>query len=323
MRVIVIGAGAMGTLFGTTLIKGGHEVVFLDSWQPLIYAVSQDSVATLKQGEKVEKIPVQICFYAEPPEKAVDLIIVFVKSSSTKNAIETIASKGVILDNTVILTCQGGFDNPEIISSNMKDPALLLHGCTKSTSKSSGPMTIENFSIGPTTVWPYKLPVDQKPAQRVFDIVQQCNEAGLNISVTTQAIADRWKMLLSYPTTYAVSAVSGFTFGDVWATAEGRNLLSCLAKEVALIAKKEGIDESLFNEEIAIKHIEELALAQPNTPGSMLLDIKAHRITEIDATSGTLIRKAISYGLELPYMSSIWSIMRIKEQNFGCEFESR
>jgi 2-dehydropantoate 2-reductase len=32
MKVLAIGAGAMGTLFGTTLVKAGHDVTFLDSW---------------------------------------------------------------------------------------------------------------------------------------------------------------------------------------------------------------------------------------------------------------------------------------------------
>jgi 2-dehydropantoate 2-reductase len=294
--------------------------VFLDAWQPLIYAISRDPFARLRTGDNVEKIPVTVFGSNQCPSVDADLVIIFVKSSSTESAMKALLSKQVISSHTVILTLQGGLDNPDIIASRMDNHQLLLTGSTNSSCKTVGTMIIENFVIETTTVWPYHLAKDAMPVPRVQEIVKLCDEAGLKMKLTPQAISDRWKMLLRYPTNTAISAICGLTYGTVWETEYGRNLLLELAKEVALVARLEGIDETLFNENIAVEAITELAQAEPDSPGTMLLDYKAKRITEIDATAGALVRKAEQHGVALPMTYVVWSILRLKEENYGNEY---
>lgn len=320
MKVIVFGAGAMGTLFGTTLVKAGHSVTFVDTWQPLIYAMSRDPTAHLR-AESLENIPVRVVSPMDCPEESVDLVIIFVKSSATHTAMNALVSRHAISDNTVILTLQGGLDNPDIISQKIPNQNLLLTGRTKSFGKSVGLMTIENFGIRTTTVWPYRLKKEDSPDERIQFIVNECNKAGLEMELTPTAITDRWKMLVTYPTNAAISAVCGLTYGDVWQTEEGKNLLFELAKEVAHLAKLEGIDETLFNERIAISTVTDTAQENPERPGTMLLDYHAKRITEIDATAGAMVRKARTHGVNLPCMFTVWSIMKIKEENYGNEYD--
>ncbi|OHT09604.1 Ketopantoate reductase PanE/ApbA family protein [Tritrichomonas foetus] len=321
MRVYIVGAGAMGTLFGTSLLKGGHDVIFLDIWQPLIYSKTKYPFAILNNDNNKENIPIQIFSLNQCPENPADLIFIFVKSSSTTSCMNLLDKRNAISENTVIITVQGGFDNPSIISNYLKHNKLLLHGCTESYCKSYGPMMIEKYSIEKTTLWPYNCSKDEKPPLRVIEIIEQCSKGGLKIELSPRAITDRWKMLLSYPTNNAVSAVSGLNYGDVWGTEEGRNLLFELAKEVAIVAKLEGVDEELFNEKIAIAHVIDNAQEKPNFPGTILRDCKSKRETETDATAGALIRKANNHGVSLPYMKTVWSIMRLKEENYGNEYD--
>ena len=323
MKVVVLGAGAMGTLFGTTLQKAGNEVVFLDSWQPLVYAINKDPYATLKLEDDVEKIPVKLHFFTNPPEFEPDLVIVFVKSVTTRSAIQTITNKGLIKENTVVLTCQGGFENPTIISEIIPNPSNLIYGCTHSFCKGSGPMTIEKFNMKETIVWPHNLKTNEKPTQRIKDVVEMCNKSGLQITISETAITERWKILLGYPTISALCAVCGLTYGDVWNTDEGKALISQLVKEVCSIAKADSINEELFNEDIAMEHIRKTIEEQRDSPGSMLIDVIAHRTTEADATCGALIRKAEKYGMALPTIQTIYYILKIKEQNYGYEYEGR
>ncbi|OHT10303.1 Ketopantoate reductase PanE/ApbA family protein [Tritrichomonas foetus] len=321
MKVIICGAGAMGTLFGTTLINEGHDVIFLDVWQPLIYSKNKDPNATLKLDNSFKQIPINIYSIKDCPEIQADLLMMFVKSASTATCLSSLTKRNVITSNTVVFTVQGGFDIPTTISKILNNNELLVTGCTESYCKSYGPMMIENYSIEKTTVWPFKKPKDSKPLQRVIDIIEQCEKSGLKIKLTPQAITDRWKMILSYPANNAVSAVSGLAYGDVWATDEGKNLLCEIAKEVATVAKLEGVDQELFNEEIAIQFVADIAKEKSEFPGTILRDFKSKRITEIDATAGALLRKAEEKGVVLPYMKTVWSIMRLKEENYGNEYD--
>jgi 2-dehydropantoate 2-reductase len=255
------------------------------------------------------------------PALDVDLLIVFVKSSATSAAMDTLASRNVLSDHTVVLTLQGGLDNPDIIAAKLPNPNLLLMGSTNSFCKAVGPMTIASYGIEQTIVWPYHCPKDQEPVPRVREIVEECARSGLKMLLSPQAITDRWKMLLAYPTNAAVSAVCGIAYGYVWNTEEGKNLLIALAKEVALVAKLEGIDETLFNEEIAIAAVADIAQKNPDRPGTMLLDNRSRRVTEIDATGGALIRKARGHGVAVPCLFTLWSILRVREENYGNEYE--
>lgn len=320
MRVYILGSGAMGTMYGTQLVKKGHDVVFLDGWDTLISNMKEHPFAHLTplEGEP-EDVPVKVMNYDEAPNEPGDFIMMTVKSAKTREVMERIHNKGVIGPNTVIMTFQGGFENPDIIAEYLETKSNCLPAFTCSFCKGAGMMRIENFGICRSSVWPYGIPTNEKPPQHVVDVIAQANEAGLNIELTPNAVTDRWKLLVYYPTNIAVSSILGHNFGTCWQTPECQELLKSLARECALIAKLEGIDQTLFNEEIAIETVMKIAVESPTHAGSMLQDIRNKRTTEIDGTNGALLRKAEQFGVELPYTKAIYALVRTLEQNFGKE----
>lgn len=44
MRICIIGAGAMGSLYGAMLARGGVEILLYDQWQEQIETVRRDSL---------------------------------------------------------------------------------------------------------------------------------------------------------------------------------------------------------------------------------------------------------------------------------------
>ncbi|OHT06666.1 Ketopantoate reductase PanE/ApbA family protein [Tritrichomonas foetus] len=319
MRVYILGAGAMGTMYGTTLIKGGHDVIFLDSWQPLLDNMKSNPIAERRTDDgNVEEVPVKVIPMAEAPNEPGDFIIVTVKSSMTQGVMDIIKPRGIIGPNTLIMTFQGGFENPEIIANHMDVKGNCLPAFTSSYCKAVGMMSIENFGIKRSTLWPMGLPTDQKPPQNVVSAVDELNKAGCHFDLTPEAITDRWKLLVYYPTNIAVSSIVGLNFGDCWNTPECQELLIYLAKECALIAKLDGVDENYFNEEIAVKTVKDIAVdGSPTHAGSMLQDVRNKRITEIDGTNGALLRRAAVHKIDLPYTRAVFAIVRTIEQNYN------
>ena len=51
MKIAVIGAGAMGSLFGALLAEGGHEVWLCDIWQDHIKALKQNGLKIEWEGQ--------------------------------------------------------------------------------------------------------------------------------------------------------------------------------------------------------------------------------------------------------------------------------
>ena len=52
MRVAVVGAGAMGSIFGARFAQAGHDTVLVDVATPLVEKINADNVPLRKSSEK-------------------------------------------------------------------------------------------------------------------------------------------------------------------------------------------------------------------------------------------------------------------------------
>jgi len=322
IKVAIAGAGAMGTLFGTQLLKGGNEVVFMDAWPKLIEDMKKNPVAVRVNADGTEEsFPVKVYPYAEAPQEPFDLVWIVVKSADTRKTLEMIQSRGMINDKTVVLTLQGGFDNPEVIAEFQKNKKLLLFGKTACSSSGTGVcMKIQKFKLESTTVWALGTEKDEQPDPRVQEVIAAVHEAGIPIELTPVAIADRWKMLIYYPANIAVSAIVNLDFGTCWKCEPLKEVLIKLAEECAIIAEKEDVDKKYFNKEISIAAVKKMAEEEcPHHQGSMNQDIFNKRQTEIEATAGALLRLADKHKVDLPYTKTVYAIIKAKETNYGNE----
>src|SRR5690554_3408300 len=107
MRILVVGAGAMGSLYGGRLRESGYDVVLVDIWPQHIDTINASGLKI--EGESgVQVIRVTAHFPNEVQEKA-DLLIVFTKTFHTEKALENI--RHLLHDETVALTLQNGLGN--------------------------------------------------------------------------------------------------------------------------------------------------------------------------------------------------------------------
>ena len=90
MKVVILGAGAMGCLYGAALHRAGCEVVLVDVNQPHIDAINANGLE-LETRAGTEHLPIP----AQRPEELrepVDLVVVFTKTFHTDAALAGIAA---------------------------------------------------------------------------------------------------------------------------------------------------------------------------------------------------------------------------------------
>ena len=111
MNITIIGAGAMGSLFGSLLARSGENVLLIDIWQEHVNAINSNGLEVEFDG-KTTRVNIQASSKIQDARKS-DLVIIFVKSTQTEQA----ASQAVkcINDNGVVLTLQNGMGNADII----------------------------------------------------------------------------------------------------------------------------------------------------------------------------------------------------------------
>ena len=90
MKIAVIGAGAMGTLFGGRLAMAGNDVTMVDVVPAVLETINRDGIE-LEDEAGMHKIPVR-AKKAEEMEEEADLAILFTKTLYSRSALEN-ASK--------------------------------------------------------------------------------------------------------------------------------------------------------------------------------------------------------------------------------------
>ena len=109
MKIVMLGAGALGSTIGGTLAMGGNDVHFVDMWQEHVDLINKDGLHMTNEKEDWY-VRVDARTTADTIGEA-DLVIVLVKSFATKQAVEQLKQTNVIGKNTLVMSLQNGFVN--------------------------------------------------------------------------------------------------------------------------------------------------------------------------------------------------------------------
>lgn len=147
MRVAVVGAGAMGCLYGGHLAEAGVDVTLVDIWREHVDAINAKGLhITGVSGNRAVHVPA-----TTDPETVgeVDLMLLFVKSYDTAQAVRD--SSPLIGGDTCVLTLQNGLGNLEAITEAV-GAGRVLGGTTSHGSTLVGPGEMRHAGVGPTVI---------------------------------------------------------------------------------------------------------------------------------------------------------------------------
>src|SRR5215470_15412726 len=112
MRIAVVGAGAMGSIFAVHLVEGGQDAVLVDVSRPLVEAIEARGV-TIVRGDAARTVRVPV---TDDPATvgAVDAVVFFVKCYDTHAAAEQ--ARPLVADDTILASLQNGWGNGDVIA---------------------------------------------------------------------------------------------------------------------------------------------------------------------------------------------------------------
>ena len=149
MKVLILGAGAMGCLYGAALHRAGCEVVFVDVNQAHIDAINADGLE-LETRAGAEHLPIP----ARRPEQidtVVDLVVVFTKTFHTDAALAGIAP--AIGPETWLLSLQNGLGNDCRLAAHAAEERVLV-GASSLPSDLVGPGKVRSHGEGGSKLYP-------------------------------------------------------------------------------------------------------------------------------------------------------------------------
>ncbi len=302
MKILVVGAGAMGSLYGGRLKYSGCHVVLVDIWEEQIKTINNHGLKIEgNEGTRVVSIPA--CFAGEVKEKA-DLLIIFTKTYHSEKAMQSILH--LIHAETLAMTLQNGLGNAEIIEKYFPRERTIV-GTTNFPSDLLAPGHIRSLGSGETRI----MPLGGSGAAKVQGIKEILDAAGFNCKIVGDIFPSIWEKIAFNAAFSSLTSVTGLTVGRLGETAEGRELVFQIVDEVLDIAKRKDIAV----EAARVKAMLEEAFVQhfAHEP-SMLQDLKAGKMTEINSINGAVVREAVKIGRTVPLTETLYKLVRILEQ---------
>lgn len=290
MKIAIIGAGAMGSLYGAKLsVHAENEVHLVDVWKDHIDAINVNGL----QVEERDGVLVYRNLKGHTSAEEVgicDLAIVFVKSTQTKAAVE--AHAALFGPDTLALTLQNGLGNIEQISSVIGTQRVIA-GTTAHGSTMMSPGKIRHAGKGKTVIGE----LDGSQSFRIKGVAVLLDHAGMETAVSEKIVGLIWDKLLVNVGINALTGITKLCNGQLLDYPEIEELMAKAVSEGMAVAKAKGIALG-FDDPIA--HAKDLCRATATNRSSMLQDILNGRRTEIDMMNGAIVREGKAMGIETP-----------------------
>jgi 2-dehydropantoate 2-reductase len=298
MKIAVMGAGAMGSLFGGRLAASGEDVTLVDHWREHVEAINAKGLGIngLRGGRTIS-----VKATTDPSSVgSVDLIIVFVKSYDTLKA--TRDALPMVSGDTVFLSLQNGLGNIEKISeaagSNRVVPGTTAHGCTL-----LGPGEIIHAGKGLTIIGE----LDGRVTERVQEIRDALKGAGFETEVSGNISGALWSKVLVNVGINPLTALKGLRNGELLDDPVIVGVMRSAVEEAMMVAEALGIDLGPGDH---VEHVYNVARATAMNRSSMLQDVERGRRTEIDALNGAVVRLGKTLGVDTPVNEDLAAAVR-------------
>jgi 2-dehydropantoate 2-reductase len=304
MKIAIVGAGAMGCLYGARLSTlPENDIYLLDVWQEHLDAINQYGVQMEEDGSFQTYDNLKACRHAYEIGP-VDLAVIFVKSTMTKQAM--VDNKALLKESTMVLTLQNGLGNVdaicEVVPQNHVLAGTTAHGATM-----LGPGRMKHAGTGKTVIGE----LSGEVSDRVKGIAEMFNRACLLTETSDNAIGLIWGKLLSNVGLNAITAITGLLNGQILDFPETEELMTLAVLEAKAVADAKGIRLSYDD---AVEHTRALCKATAPNRSSMLQDISNGRKTEIDMINGAIVREGRALGIPTPINLALTNLIKTLEQ---------
>ncbi|MDW7670707.1 MAG: 2-dehydropantoate 2-reductase [Bacillota bacterium] len=302
MKIAVVGAGAMGCLFGGSLSDVGNEVYLVDVWQEHVDTINQKGLTI--NGVSGDRRITSIRATTNASEIGIcELVIIFVKAPSTKMAVQNALS--LVGAETVILTLQNGLGNVEAINEVVGADKVVA-GVTAHGSTLVSPGVIRHAGEGLTVIGS----LSERQNERIEKIRECFRRAGFETEIDDNVIGLIWGKLMANIGINALTAITGLKNGQLLDFPGTEELLEEAVKEAMAVAKAR---EILLKEENPVAYVKRVCRKTAENRSSMLQDISRGNPTEINVINGAIVDEGTRLGIDTPVNKVLTLLVRTLE----------
>jgi 2-dehydropantoate 2-reductase len=298
MKILVMGAGAVGAYFGARLRAAGEDVVLCARGENLRAMRERGLDITSIRGD----LKIEVTATDTPRDFApYDLILFCVKAYDTPAAARAI--EGCLKPGGAILTLQNGVENEAYLAAIFGRDAVM-GGNARVGVEIVAPGKIAHMSTGHIDFGE----LDRRESERAKKIAAVFERAGILGQLSADIMTLRWDKLVWNGALNTVATLTRRRVGEILDDPESMKLLRTLMKEILEVARAEGakIPDDRIDAYIAHsqKNLRELKTSTQQ-------DLERGKALEYEALSGAVVRAARRHGISAPANETIYALLRL------------
>ncbi len=292
--VLLVGTGALATLFAARLSEAGHSVSMLGTWKSGLKALQENGarIVDANGNERAYKVHAT----DDPREvSGAKHVLVLVKSWQTERAARQL--KVALAGGGLATTLQNGIGNKETLIRDLGTGQVSL-GTTTTGATLLGPGLVK---IGGEGI------ISLEQHQALGPLEAALRSSNFNLQIVDDARSLVWGKLVINAAINPLTALLRIPNGELLSRPLARKVMSALARETAEVAKAERIHLPFSN---PVEAAEDVARKTATNMSSMFQDVRRGAKTEIDAICGAVTLRGQKHGINTPYNRACWQLVR-------------
>ena len=280
MRILIVGAGAIGGYFGGRLLKAGRDVTFLVRPRRASELAQHGLVIESPAGGVVIQSPPTIL--AEKIGRPFDLVLLSCKAYDLAAAMNSFAA--AVGPGTMILPLLNGMRHLDLLSERFGRPHVLGGHCLIAVTRDPRGAIVhlndsQTLSFGE---------LDGQLSDRIRAVDGQLANAGFDARLSDRIVQGMWDKWVFLATLAGITCLMRASIGDIMASAGGERSIISLLEECRAIAEGEGYAPAA---PVLERMLGTLTAARSPLTASMLRDLEANAPVEADHIVGDLLER--------------------------------
>jgi len=296
--VLIVGTGAMASLFAARLLSAGIRVKMLGTWVEGLKALRTNGVCIVDGDGGERTFPVEVI---EHPNEFCDarLALVLVKTWQTARAAQQLAT--CLAQDGLALTLQNGLGNLETLQAALGKNRTAL-GVTTIGATLLEPGRVKNGGNGVISLG---------KDERLNVFADLFKLAGFSVEEVLNTDSLTWGKLVVNAAINPITALLRIPNGEILMRPTAKSLMAAAADEAARVAQACNIQLPYTDPVLAA---ETVAQRTAGNLSSMLKDIMRGSPTEVDAINGAVVRAGEAAQISTPVNQTLWQLVNALEQ---------
>ena len=306
MKVVVVGTGAMGSVYAGLLADDGHEVSAVDRWAEHVAAIATSGLRV--SGASGDRVVEGISAGSRPADAGpADLWIIATKAADVEAVAAEIAP--LLRPDDLVMAFQNGLGAGERVARHVPERHILVGIAEGFGSSIPEPGHVHHEGMRLLRIGELRGGL----TDRLLAIEAAWRDAGFNVKAFPDLPLMIWEKFLCNVTLSAPTAAFDVTVGELMADEEAWAVaLGCM-----LEAHRAGVALGVaFPFEDPVRYVTDFAATIPDASPSMRLDHLAGRPSEVDVINGAVVDLSRELGFQAPYNQTLCAILRRREAAF-------